>query len=136
MAFAQNNANPVTWRINYKMSSAIEGEAIITAVISDGWHLYGTNIPKNGPKPTIIDLSKSTGVKFTGDLTPSVAPKNYRDEMFNMNLQCWEKKVTFRKKFKITDKANAKLTATVSFMSCNDQNCSMPSKETITKIIK
>lgn len=134
--YAQNNSNPVTWRINYKMTSAMEGDAIVTAIISDGWHLYGTEVPKGGPKPTVIDFSGSTGIAFTGQLTPSVKATNYQDEMFDMKLQCWTKKVTFRRKFKVTDKTKAKLSATVSFMSCNNQNCSRPTEITLTKTIK
>ena len=132
---AQAPSNPVKWRVNVKMSSATEGEVIMIATIADGWHLYGMNLPKGGPKSTEINLGESTGVKFTGPLTQSVAPKAYHDAMFDMELSCWEKKVTFRRKFKVTDAAKAAIIGEIKFMSCNDVNCSAPSTEKFNKKI-
>lgn len=126
-------SNPVKWRVNVKMSSATEGEVIITASIDDGWHLYGMDIPKGGPKPTRIEFADSKGVTFVGELKSSVEPVKYRDDMFGMTLSCWEKRVTFRRKFKVTDKKTAQIGGSISFMSCNNQNCSAPSVEKFSK---
>lgn len=135
VVLAQQPSDIVKWRVNVKMSSATEGEVIMIATIADGWHLYGLNLPKGGPKSTEFDLSESTGVKFTGPLTPSVAPMDYYDNMFKMNLSCWERKVTFRRKFKVTNPDNAQLIGAIRFMSCNDVTCSAPSVEKFTKKI-
>lgn len=134
--WSQNMSNPVKWKLNYKMISATEGEAIIIATISDGWHLYGTNLPKGGPKSMAFDFSTSEGVKFIGELSPSIPSKSYRDEMFGMTLSCWEKRVVFRRKFKITNKQNARIGVSVTFMSCNDVTCSAPATETLSKKIQ
>ncbi len=134
-ALAQSPENPVKWRVNVKMSSPTEGEVIMIASIADGWHLYGMNLPKGGPKSTHIDLSESTGVSFTGPLTQSVAPQTYHDSMFDMDLSCWERKVTFRRKFKVTDGKKAAIIGSIQFMSCNNSNCSAPSTEKFNKKI-
>lgn len=126
-------SNPVRWRVNVKMISATEGEVIISATIDDGWHLYGMNIPKGGPKPTVIDFKDSKGVKFLGNISQSVPPTSYHDTMFDLNLSCWEKKVTFRRRFKVTDRSNALIAGTISFMSCNNVNCSSPTTENFSK---
>lgn len=130
---AQLPANPIRWRVNVKMSSASEGEVIIKATIDEGWHLYGTKLPQNGPKPTEINLSASKGVQFVGELTPSVAPETYRDPMFDLDLTCWSKSVTFRRKFKVTDAATAVVAGEVRFMGCNNQNCMPPKVEKFSK---
>lgn len=136
VCYSQSSSNPVKWRVNYKMSSATEGEMILTAIISDGWHLYGTSLPKDGPKPTTFDFSASQGISFTGKLTPSVPPVKYHDSMFDMFLSCWEKRVTFKRKFKVTDRKAACIAGSVSFMSCNNVTCSAPSVKKFSKKIQ
>ena len=130
---AQTPANPIRWRVNVKMTSDTEGEVIIKATIDEGWHLYGMNLPKNGPKPTDITFSASEGVKFLGELKPSVSPEKYRDPMFELDLSCWNQSVTFRRKFKVTDAAKAVVAGEIHYMGCNDQNCMPPKVEKFSK---
>ncbi|MCM1292823.1 MAG: protein-disulfide reductase DsbD N-terminal domain-containing protein [Bacteroides sp.] len=123
------------WRVNVKMLNSTEGEVIITATIAEGWHLYGTSLPKNGPRPTVFDFSASKGVKFTGALTQSSEPEVYHDKMFDLKLSCWTGKVTFRRRFKVTDAETAAIAGSISFMSCNNSTCNPPSKEKFNKKI-
>lgn len=134
--FAQAQTHSqATWRINVKMTSATEGEIIITATPSSGWHIYGMTLPEGGPTPTTIDLSRSTGIRLTGKITYSPAPAKYFDELFSLNLTAWSGKVTFRQKFKVTDAAKAQVNALVGFMACSDNSCSRPERITLTKKI-
>lgn len=126
-------AAPINWRVNVKMLSATEGEAIFIATIDDGWHLYGTQMPKNGPKATEIDFAGSKGVKFTSDLTASSTPIKYRDAMFGLDLTCWEGRVTFRRKFRVTEASGAVVAGTIHFMGCNDVTCLPPSAKKFSK---
>lgn len=130
---AQAPANPIRWRVNVKMTSATEGEVIIKATIDQGWHLYGLNLPKNGPKPTEIGFAETKGVKFIGELTPSVAPEKYRDPMFELDLTCWSNSVTFRRKFKVVEAAAAVIAGEIRFMGCNNENCMPPKVEKFSK---
>lgn len=134
-AVAQNVQKPIKWRLNVKMTSATEGEAIVQAAIDEGWHLYGMKMPADGPKPTTIDLTGSEGVEFTGPLTMARPPKAYVDQMFGVELTCWETGIVFRRKFKVTDPATAKIKAVISFMGCNDETCLPPATEKLTKRI-
>lgn len=130
---AQAPANPIRWRVNVKMTNATEGEVIIKATIDQDWHLYGMKLPKNGPKPTEISFAESKGVKFVGDLVSSVAPEKYRDPMFELDLTCWSKSVTFRRKFKVTDASKAVVAGEIRFMGCNNENCMPPKVEKFSK---
>ncbi len=123
---AQGSGNPFSWRANVKMLNANEGEVILKVSIASGWHLYGTDLPKGGPKPTVFDLSKSKGVKFIGKMATSSKPETKMDEMFNLKLTYWTGTVTFRQRFKVTDRANARVEGTVGYMGCNDYTCSPP----------
>ena len=105
------------------------------AIIENGWHLYGTNIPSGGPKATKFDLSQSIGVKFIGGTGPSVAPKNVYDNTFGLNLNWWDKTVIFTQKFRLTGKPNAKIIGSISYMGCNDQTCLPPSTQSINIVV-
>lgn len=126
---------PIKWRSSVKMTSKTEGVVTIKAIIQPGWHLYGTNLPEGGPKATKFDLSSSKGVKFVGQLTPSVKPKTVFDKSFGMNLNWWDQSLSFTQKFKVTDKKNAKIIGSISYMGCNDETCLPPSTQTINLIV-
>jgi len=129
---AQGNS-PFTWRANVKMINKTEGEIIVKVDVPAGWHLYGTDLPKGGPKPTAFDFSKSSGVKLIGKTIPSVKPVSKDDKMFNLKLTYWTGNVTFRQKFKVTDSSKARIEGTVTYMGCNDNTCSPPSTFKISK---
>ena len=126
--------SPFTWRSNVKMLSATEGEIIVKVNIEPGWHLYGMNLPKGGPKSTVFDFKASTGIKLKGKLSQSVAPVTRMDNMFNIKLTYWTGDVTFRQRFVVTG-ASPKVEGTVSYMGCNDQTCSPPSVFKISKAV-
>lgn len=128
-------SNPFAWRANVKMSTATEGEIILKVTIADGWHLYGTQLPKGGPRPTVIDLSRSKGVKLIGKPVASAQPIVKQDKMFDLKLSYWTGSVTFRQRFKVTDNKTAHIDGTVNYMGCNDVTCSAPSVFTISKNI-
>ncbi len=129
---AQAPADPVTWRAQVKMTSATEGTVIVRATVNKGWHLYGTDMPQGGPKPTSFNFAGSTGVKFIGTPTPSVKPVKKHDEMFSADVTYWEGRVTFTQRFTVTDPAKAKIAASVTYMGCNDETCSPPKTKKFT----
>lgn len=122
---------PIKWRSSVKMTSKTEGVITIRAIIQQGWHLYGTNLPQGGPKATKFDFSSSKGIELVGQVTPSVNPKTVFDKSFGLNLNWWEQSLTFTQKFKVTDKSIAEIIGSVSYMGCNDETCLPPSTQTI-----
>lgn len=125
IGFAANaqEAEPVSWSAKAEMSSPTEGTLIVKATIAEGWHIYGTQLPEGGPKPTAISYSGSKGVEFEGKTSASPAPAKEKDQMFMMELTTWEKTVTFRQKFKVTDPEQARIVVKATYMSCDNMNC-------------
>ncbi|MCM1483176.1 MAG: protein-disulfide reductase DsbD N-terminal domain-containing protein [Muribaculaceae bacterium] len=132
VAFAQAPKH-VTWRMTVKMTSATEGTVTLKAVLEPGWHLYGTSLPKGGPKPTVFDMSASKGIVFTSAITPTRTPVKVHDEMFSLDLTWWDTDITFKRNFKVKDKSTADINCKISFMSCNNKTCSPPETVTLTK---
>jgi thiol:disulfide interchange protein DsbD len=46
--------SPIKWRTTYKMTSQTEGVLTVKAIVTEGWHLYGTELPEGGPKATSL----------------------------------------------------------------------------------
>lgn len=123
---------PVKWRLSVNMSSQTEGEVVLRAVVEPGWHLYSTQLPDGGPKPTQITFD-APGVKFKGNIRANRKLITKDDHMFGLKLSWWDGNVEFRRKFKIENAAQAtRIGVTVSFMACNDENCMPPKTETLT----
>lgn len=136
---AKAQSDDINWRMNVKMASATEGEIIIKAIIEPGWHLYGMNLPKEaGPKPTTINFDGSKGISFTSELKYSPEAVEKLDPMFNTKLNWWENNVTFRRKFKIAKQTGCvpTVTATITYMVCDNKTCQRPTTKTMSKTIK
>lgn len=126
-------ATPIRWRMVIKMTSPSEGYVTVRALLDEGWHLYGFNLPKGGPKPTELDFAASEGVTFTGKPVPSVQPVEKEDSQFGGTLQQWESNVSFTQKFKLSGKRdNAKIVLNIKYMGCNDVTCLPPSSTTLS----
>ncbi len=124
------------WTMSVKMTSATDGVVTLKANVNQGWHIYGTDLPKGGPKPTVIDFSGSVGVRFISETVPSIKPVSKVDKMFNLPLTWWDSSVKFSRKFKVVRKDNARINASVTFMGCNDETCLPPKTVKLSREIK
>ena len=122
--------SPITWTENLEMTSDTEGQITFTAAISDGWHMYSTDIPTGGPTPTSFDFRKIEGAQLIGGVEPSVKPTVVADEMFdNLMIGYWEGTVQFVQKFALKEGSKGcRFNVVVEAMACNDQSCNRPEK--------
>lgn len=130
--------SPIRWRASVKMTSQTEGIITIKALISDGWHLYGFEMPTGGPKPTRFDFSNSDGIEIEGDIKPSESPIYQMDPLFGKRLSWWDRNVIFTQRFKLKNKKEGKesrMNVSVSFMSCNGESCTPPKTESMSVVI-
>lgn len=134
VAAAQTTA-PVRWRSTVKMTSATEGVLTVKALLSPGYHFYGTSLPANGPVPTTLDFKASTGIKFIGEFLPSIKPTAHKDQTFGMTLTWWDNNVTFTRRFKVTDKSKALIKGSIRYMACKDQSCTPPRTESVRIVV-
>lgn len=128
-ASVANAQSEVKWTQNLRMTSDTEGVMEFTASIADGWHIYGTDIPSDGPTATEIDFRNLTGMELVGNLTASKSPVTYMDALFNMKISSWEGHVVLSQKFKLKNGSKGcKADGVIAFMSCNDKTCSRPER--------
>ncbi|MDE6198947.1 MAG: protein-disulfide reductase DsbD N-terminal domain-containing protein [Muribaculaceae bacterium] len=120
-----------SWSSRIEMTGKKSGRLILTMSPAKGWHVYGFEVGKGGPKAMSADFDKSTGIKFKGELKPSVAPVKTHDDIFDIDVTYWESKVVFTRDFEVTDPATAKITGTVNYQGCNGETCNAPQKYNI-----
>lgn len=117
---------PVTWSHELKITGKTTGEVIHKATIEDKWHLYGMNIPKNGPRPTRIVYETITNAEKDGDIIAKSKLLEVFDKSFDMNLSWYANEAVFVQKIKFKDAAQVKIEGYVEFMACDDERCLPP----------
>lgn len=124
-----------TWKSQIEMTGEKSGKLILTMAAGKGWHIYGFDVEAGGPKAMTADFSKSTGVEFKGELTPSIAPVKTLDKIFGINVTYWEGKVVFTQDFVVTDATKAKIIGTITYQGCNGDECQAPKKYNVSIIV-
>lgn len=134
--FAMSALSPIKWSASYKMLDEQEGIIILKADIENGWHLYGIELPKGGPKPTTFDFGASVGVKMLGEIKPSAEPIEKLDDIFRLKLCWWDSSVTFMQRFAIEKNNEYKINVEIEYMGCNEHSCLPPSRKKLSLEIK
>lgn len=120
--------DPIKWEASVEDNSATGATLRFAATIEKGWHLYGFDLPEDGPNATSIKLDLPEGVTAEGDFVPDHAPKEEFDPVFTLKLSWWENDVVFTRRLKIADGKSHEITGQIFFQGCNDQTCIAPQK--------
>jgi thiol:disulfide interchange protein len=116
---------PIKWTFDSKQISNNEYELLLTATIDQGWHMYGTELPEDGPIPTSIRFTPADNFELSGSL---VIPKPIKDfdKVLEMELEYYEHVVVFKQRLKIKADKPFQVKGEVEFMACNDRSCLPP----------
>jgi thiol:disulfide interchange protein len=120
--------DPVKWTFESTEINKKKVELIFEATIDKGWHLYGLNIPENGPIATSIVFEDTAGYKIKSKTVSVTNPEIKYDSIFGINLELFSNKATFKQQIEKTTKEDLIIKGYVEFMSCDDQRC-LPPKE-------
>ena len=131
MAHAQM-LDPVKFTTTLKTGKTADAEIIFNGTISNGWHVYSTNLGNGGPIQASFNANKLDGVQLVGKLSPRGNEISKYDELFGMKLRYFEGHVTFVQKIRFT-KPVYKINAYLEYGACNDKNCMPPSQAEIQK---
>ena len=123
-AFAQIQ-DPVQFKTELKTISDTEIQIVFTGTIDEGWHVYSTDLPADGPTSAIFKTEAMKGLELDGKLTPQGKEIENYDNNFNMNVRYFENEATFIQKLKVTA-ANYFIEGYLQYGSCNDENCLPP----------
>ncbi|MGI8556369.1 MAG: protein-disulfide reductase DsbD N-terminal domain-containing protein [Pyrinomonadaceae bacterium] len=130
--FAQDEINPVKWslKIETPVKSVNKGDtfnAVLSAKIDDGWHLYALEKIEGGPFPTRISVPDDALFELSKIDAPP--PIEFDDSAFGVITKFYENAVNFGLPLKAkenVDKDLFNLKIKVRFQVCNDQMCLPP----------
>lgn len=129
----QNNIGqifePITWSHELKITGKTTGEIIHKATIEDNWHLYGMNIPENGPRPTRIVYENIVNAQKSGGIIAKSKLLEVYDNSFQMNLTWYAKEAVFVQKITFKDASKVKVEGYVEYMACDDERCLPPAQD-------
>ena len=113
--------NPVSWNFRINDQSEIE----IKATIQKGWHLYGMTLPEKEPRPfpTEFHFDQVKGAELVGKVTSNSPLIKKYDDIFEMEVNWYEKEALFIQKIKVTQPDQFLITGSISYMSCDDAGC-------------
>ena len=103
-----------------------KGTIEFVAEIAEGYHMYSTDIPAGGPKPTSLKIREIEGAELVGSLLQLEEPETEFDQSFEMTVGYFEYEAVFSQKFKVTGE-NYRIKGTLSYQSCREGAC-MPGR--------
>ena len=118
---------PVKFSVSTERVSKDEIKVIFTGKIDEGWHVYSSDIPQNGPTPATFNLVDAVNIEPAGKLVPGKGAIHKYDEMFEMELSFFEKECRFTQTLKITGK-DFRAKGYLEYGACSDKNCLPPSE--------
>lgn len=125
-------------KLNYDIKSTGDNlyEAIITAKIDNGWHIYSKDIdPEVGAIPTEIKII-SKDIELIGKATESGKKETSYSEAFAANLTTLSGNVVFKQKFKLkSPEKPANVIAEFTYQTCDDRVCLAPESLEFEKTI-
>ena len=103
-AFSQN---VISWKFSLQDKGNGEVELVADATIQQGWHMYDSKIPDNGPYPTSLSFDEIKGAEAVGNFQAVGKQATVKfDEVFGMNIGTFDNSAKFAQRLKITDKNN------------------------------
>jgi len=123
--------DPVRWSFEQHAISKSEKELVFKAKIEHPWHIYGMNLPADGPVSTQFTFDKVEGAVLEGKVLPdpSIVSTTKYDESFAMNLTWYEGEAVFVQKVKIIEGKKFFVSGKLQYMCCDDKSCLPPKKE-------
>lgn len=122
--------DPVKWEITL---SEIEpnGDATLSfsAKIDNGWHIYGMEMPQDGPKATTFHFESQKNVDLVGKPKSARQPVKKFDPTFAMEINWFDQEITFVQRIKVNDANDYNIAGYVDYMACNDVTCLPPTQE-------
>ena len=118
---------PVKFKSELKTLATGEAEAVFTAAVDKGWHVYSTDLGDGGPVSATFNVEKISGAEVVGKLKPVGKEISTFDKLFEMKVRYFENTAQFVQKLKLTGGAY-QIEGYLEYGACNDENCLPPTQ--------
>jgi len=132
LLFSQTPEQVAHWSAVIKPATLKPGasaQAIVSAKIEAGWHIYSITQPAGGPTKAVVRVPDGQDFHIAGTAI-GPKPETTFDKNFNMNTEFYQHSVALDLPLALDPKATAgtkKVKIDVRFQSCNDRLCLPPS---------
>ncbi len=117
---------PVTWTYKAIALDNVNHELHFTAVIDEGWYVYGHEVPPGGPLPTeFIVTEENPNVEITGAIRVIGEAIDGYDAIFQMDITKYQREVTFVVPVGIKGPSSL-VPGYLTFQTCDDVKCLPP----------
>lgn len=102
-------------------------EAVLSAKLEKGWHIYSQDLPEDSGIPTEMLLSSKEGITLVGKVVEVGKKHSEFSEAFGAQIVYYSNSVLFKQKFKLKKpEAKATVTAEITYQTCDDKVCLAP----------
>lgn len=124
--------NPIQWKSEIKHEKDNIYEAVFTATLESGWHVYSKDIKVENAIPTSFSYPENSSIKLIGP-TKEIGKKieEYSD-VFEGTLIYYSNKVEYRQRVEVLGSKPVVFEADVEYQICNDKVCLAPDEETFS----
>jgi thiol:disulfide interchange protein DsbD len=128
---AQSPPQPVSWSVVLDppgSTGVARGDRLtlaVTAKIAEGWHVYGTDELKDGPRPLAITIPASQPFSPAGKMQAPEPDRDF-DASFNQVTTFYAKTTTFKLPLAVAKDARlgaASVAVEVTFQACDGRIC-------------
>ena len=119
-------SNEVSWSFSAKKIADKTYEVHFTATIQSPWHIYSQNLAEGGPIPTRFAFNKNPLVTVTGKPKEVGKMIEKHEEVFDMKVKYYEKKVGFVQVVKLKSNVKTNITGSIEYMVCTNEECLPP----------
>ena len=124
--------DPVHFTSELKTGNGADAEIVFHATIDNGWHVYSTEIGKDGPIEATFNIVKMDGAELVGKLVPRGNVIKKMDKLFDMELKYFEGEATFVQKIRFT-KPQYDIDCYLEYGACSDESCLPPTEVALKK---
>ncbi|MBB4801722.1 cytochrome c biogenesis protein CcdA [Flavobacterium aquidurense] len=118
--------NVVKWEYKIEKNGANEYQAVLSASIDKGWHMYSKDLPKNSGIPTEFKTN-SPDIELIGNTVEAGKKVREFSKAFGVEIVYFSDKVDFVQKFKLKNpNALAKVSSEITYQVCDDKVCLAP----------
>ena len=117
---------PVTASHRMEQISADTIRLSFDLTIANGWHVYSTSLPAGGPISATLEFDTVYGAQPVTALLFTGNEIEKDDPVFGMRVRYFEKKVTFRQDFKISE--GWIMEGSLTYGACDDESCLPPQR--------
>lgn len=118
---------PVKWDYHINRLSLNEFEAVLTAHIEKGWHLYSKDLPEGSGIPTQMIIT-SANAETIGSFKETGKKIEEFSKTFGQQIIYYSDSVRLTQKFRLKNlNKNIKVSSEITFQVCNNRICLAPS---------